>query len=411
MSVSKTADTSILHHINLDLYGGLQTHFLRFVKAAAMTHGVHNSAWLESPQVHAEAGRSQGVSALRVMGSPKTLGRLKLPGWPPAIRRSRLEWIFKKSGADLGLIWDGFNRSRVAHQFRDHGLHTVYWEHGASWYSHHRAEKTSNFWNAIDTVLCNSNAARRMLELRWDCPLPVHVCLNGVASDSRERPALTRSAPVARRFRLGTAGHLRTYKGAHVAIKALAALRGRGMDVELWLAGVGPKQAELEYFAERLAVADFTKFCGFVSNMQHDFFDHIDIFVHPAMREAFGLVCAEAMLSGCPVVATRVDGLPEVVTHGKTGLCVSPDQPAAALTSLGTTLEDRVNCVYDPETDQVATPRFCDPDKIADAVESILRKEASLETFSANAIEDANTRLSFERHLEDAFHALNIAQS
>lgn len=53
--------------------------------------------------------------------------------------------------------------------------------------------------------------------------------------------------------------------------------------------------------------------------------------------EAFGIVCAEAMAYRLPVIASAMGGLPEVVDHGVTGLCVKPSDPeefAAAITSL-----------------------------------------------------------------------------
>lgn len=51
-------------------------------------------------------------------------------------------------------------------------------------------------------------------------------------------------------------------------------------------------------------------------------YQQADIVVVPSQWEGFGLVAAEAMASGCAVIASNVDGLPEVVTHGVTGLLV-----------------------------------------------------------------------------------------
>jgi glycosyltransferase involved in cell wall biosynthesis len=51
---------------------------------------------------------------------------------------------------------------------------------------------------------------------------------------------------------------------------------------------------------------------------------HLDVLVLPSREEPFGTVLAEAMAVGTPVVATRVDGLPEVVRDGVTGRLVEP---------------------------------------------------------------------------------------
>ena len=53
----------------------------------------------------------------------------------------------------------------------------------------------------------------------------------------------------------------------------------------------------------------------------------MDIFVHAAASEAFGLVLVEAMLASLPVVATRVGGIPGIVVDGETGLLIDPGQP------------------------------------------------------------------------------------
>ena len=54
---------------------------------------------------------------------------------------------------------------------------------------------------------------------------------------------------------------------------------------------------------------------------------HLDVLVLPSYEEPFGTVLAEAMAVGTPVVATRVDGLPEVVEDGVTGRLVAPGDP------------------------------------------------------------------------------------
>lgn len=56
-----------------------------------------------------------------------------------------------------------------------------------------------------------------------------------------------------------------------------------------------------------------------------------DVFVLPTHFEAFGLVFMEAMAAGLPVVGTNINAIPEMVTHGETGLLVPPrDRPALA---------------------------------------------------------------------------------
>ena len=52
-----------------------------------------------------------------------------------------------------------------------------------------------------------------------------------------------------------------------------------------------------------------------------------DCFCLPTIQEGFGLVFAEAMAAGLPVVACRAAAVPEIVDDGRTGLLVTPKRP------------------------------------------------------------------------------------
>jgi glycosyltransferase involved in cell wall biosynthesis len=65
------------------------------------------------------------------------------------------------------------------------------------------------------------------------------------------------------------------------------------------------------------------------------------VVVLPSRREAFGRVLVEAMAAGVPVVATAVGGIPEVCTHGVTGLLVPPEDADALAQAITTTLTDQ----------------------------------------------------------------------
>jgi glycosyltransferase involved in cell wall biosynthesis len=54
----------------------------------------------------------------------------------------------------------------------------------------------------------------------------------------------------------------------------------------------------------------------------------------PSLWEAFGLSAAEAMAMRKPVIASRIEGLPEVVDHGRTGILVPPAEPEALASAI-----------------------------------------------------------------------------
>jgi glycosyltransferase involved in cell wall biosynthesis len=106
----------------------------------------------------------------------------------------------------------------------------------------------------------------------------------------------------------------------------------------LHFAFVGDGQSARTY-AERtreLGIEDHVTWTGLsVDPIAEGVFAASDIFCHPSRwQEAFGLVLAEAMSCGKPIVATTVGGIPEVVEDGETGFLVPPGDPAALAAKL-----------------------------------------------------------------------------
>jgi len=94
---------------------------------------------------------------------------------------------------------------------------------------------------------------------------------------------------------------------------------GEGIPARLVMVGDGPERSRAQERAEALGVADRTVFLGKHSTVE-DLLPCADLFLLPSRSESFGLAALEAMACGCPVVATRVGGLPELVKDGEGGL-------------------------------------------------------------------------------------------
>jgi glycosyltransferase involved in cell wall biosynthesis len=104
-------------------------------------------------------------------------------------------------------------------------------------------------------------------------------------------------------------------------LEAVARLAEQCPDLHVLISGDGPLRESLEAQASALGLAGRVRFLGFHPNAA-EVLHALDLFVLPSSWEAFGLVAAEAMATGVPVVASRTGGLPEVVTHDETGLLV-----------------------------------------------------------------------------------------
>lgn len=93
-------------------------------------------------------------------------------------------------------------------------------------------------------------------------------------------------------------------------------------NTHLLIIGDGPYRETLEEVYRGSAVT----FAGYLSGQDLSAaYCAADVFVFPSAIETFGLVVAEAMAAGLPVVTTRVGGIPEIITHGENGFIFEPN--------------------------------------------------------------------------------------
>lgn len=113
-------------------------------------------------------------------------------------------------------------------------------------------------------------------------------------------------------------------KGFDVLLHALA--RAQIEKLDLILAGDGPENERLQNLAQELNLQKRVVFFGRADRATTaSLFKGCDFFVLPSRHEPFGIVNLEAMAAGKTVIATRVGGVPEIVTDGVDGLLVAPD--------------------------------------------------------------------------------------
>ncbi len=92
----------------------------------------------------------------------------------------------------------------------------------------------------------------------------------------------------------------------------------RDMDAELWMAGDGPERGPCEKLACELGIMNRVRFLGKQDHIEQ-LLPQTDVLLLPSDHEAFGLAALEAMACGVPPVASRVGGVPELITHGEDG--------------------------------------------------------------------------------------------
>lgn len=161
----------------------------------------------------------------------------------------------------------------------------------------------------------------------WGLPAErLHVMRNGV--DGRRFHPLPQ---VEARHAIGvggspvllSVGNLVELKGHHIAIEALAYIKVVHPLARLIIVGKGPERENLQAAAKRLGLASQVRFAGYVPNDQlSQWYSAADVLILASSREGWPNVLLESMACGTPVVATRVAGMPEIVTQDVAGRLV-----------------------------------------------------------------------------------------
>jgi glycosyltransferase involved in cell wall biosynthesis len=197
----------------------------------------------------------------------------------------------------------------------------------------------------VDRVIAVSEAARTFLVRGKGYPerkitvVPngrdLSVYRPGVARDSaRKELGLDRAVPL-----VGVVGRLEAQKGHGYLLQAWPEVVEEFPDARLLLVGEGSLRGELEARARTLGVAESIIFAGFRADIPR-MLDAVDVVALPSLYEGMPLTAIEGSAMARPVVATAVDGTPEVVRDGRTGRLVPPADPGALSRALRDLLRD-----------------------------------------------------------------------
>lgn len=192
-------------------------------------------------------------------------------------------------------------------------------------------------WQQIDARVAVSAAARDSVCHRMGDAEFV-IIPNGIDVD-RFAAAKPLALPPGRHLLF--VGRLEPRKGFPVALRAFERLTSRYPDLRLLVVGDGAdKKAVTELPA---AVRARVEMLGRVGDDRlPGYFAAADLFVSPALGgESFGIVLAEAMAAGLPIVASDIPGYRDVARHGKEALLFPPDDDAAMAMAIRRLLDDR----------------------------------------------------------------------
>ncbi len=122
-------------------------------------------------------------------------------------------------------------------------------------------------------------------------------------------------------FVFGNIGRLALNKDQRTLIQAFANIKKQCATAKLVIIGKGILEDELKQLAASFGIAEDVIFSGFVPNAFR-LTKAFDVMISSSTQEAFGLVLLEAMIAKTPIIATRVNGIPEVIDDS--GILINP---------------------------------------------------------------------------------------
>jgi glycosyltransferase involved in cell wall biosynthesis len=195
--------------------------------------------------------------------------------------------------------------------------------------------------SASRLIAVSESLRRQMIRQGFD-PERITVVPNGVPP-LYEIPSRSKPRGV---WTLGTMALFRPRKGIEVLLDALTLLRYRGYALRLRAVGKfeSPEyERKIHAQAELRGLADGITWTGFTGDVVSEL-AQMDLFILPSLcGEGMPMVVLEAMAAGVPLVATAVEGVPEVLRDGQDGLLVPPGNAYALAQSIASVIDGGVD--------------------------------------------------------------------
>lgn len=174
------------------------------------------------------------------------------------------------------------------------------------------------------------------------------------------------------RFVVGWVGRMTGVKRTDDVLESLRLLREQGVDAALLMVGDGPDRDHVEERASQLGIVRHCFFLGYQEDVS-GWYRAFDAMILPSANEGTPVVVIEALAAGCPVVATRVGGVPDVLHDGVDGFLVPPGDTEAIAARLGELARDPALRARMGEAGRTSVPPRYAVERLVDDVDRLYR--------------------------------------
>lgn len=267
-------------------------------------------------------------------------------GWHDLKVIKNVRKLIKKYAPDI--VYAHSSKAGAIVRIADIGLknYCVYNPHG--WAFNMRCSKKKRaVYTAIekvaapfcDRIICISDAEKRSaLEKRICKKNKLQVIFNGIdieeyesgkyATIKREDLKIPKEA-----FVVGMVGRISQQKAPDIFVKMAKKIKDQVPNTHFIIVGNGEMENEIRKFAEDNNFSDSLHISGWVDNPM-SYVEIFDVACLLSRWEGFGLVLPEYMIAGKPIVASRVDAIPDIIKDEENGLLVEVDDVDGAFSAV-----------------------------------------------------------------------------
>jgi len=396
----------ILYVGTLEKIGGHETALCDFLESAFVQSCAKHGVYALNNKVHTHLMRRLKRSSTKVEISRSLCGI----NIPLSVSKIKFKYIKRNFQPSLMIFWNCIGSIKRKYKWiYEPGTPYIHYERG-NIDSIPFEQNKLDYLNSAQLIIANSYATARHIALRFNPSVPVKVRLNALPGNFEKQNVNAKTFPSKRPFRVGVCGRLVAVKGFAIAIYAIKLLKERGQILELHIAGTGPEENNLYNLSSRLGIQDQVIFHGLINPEEMDlFYKTIDVLIVPSLREPFGKVSIDAQYMGCPVIASKIDGVPETIVEGETGYAISPSLTIEDYIKIGGSNKGIPELVYSPDYDDLMRPKAINPEHLAQKIMFLIQSPESYDKISNNAHTVAKQRFNREIYLKKVWSDIEKA--
>jgi len=269
----------------------------------------------------------------------------------------------------------------------------IFHERGSVWNAKDKDFKVyKNNADRSKIIIANSKATKIMLIKRFGIDKnKIKVIYNGFLS-KHFHYLPSKKYRFSDRFSVGYIGRLDSPKGVHVLLNAAKKLPS----YDFFIAGMGILENELKESVNNISNV---KFLGSFKEPL-EFISKMDTMIVPSIREPFGNIIIESGYVKKPVIASNVDGIPEIIKNGFSGILINPDKEISFQNNIIGAVP-LPKFVINPDTLDLQKPKEIDHLKLCDSINLLASNKKIREKYGENLYQTVRNKFNIENYFKN----------